>query len=503
MKNSIIKKQTIQSTVFAYAGVLVGTITQAFLIPNFLTTEQNGLLALLLSWMYVFCQIASLGFNSAGTKYFSFFRSPEENHRGFLFYGLLINGIGLLIGTVFFILGKPYLIHTEASGTNQLLDTYYFYLLPIAFATVLFNLFDNYARGLYDSVHGVFYSQFLQRLFFLLSLLTLVFGWFSFDQFMPLWVLAMSLPTAFMLFRAIRLGNFSFLPNATFFKGPHAAGFVQFAGFSILTGLSSMIIIHLDKIMIHKYLGLSETGIYNTAFLFASVMGMSYNSVLKASSAIVVDALAEENYAKIQTIYQKSSINLLLFGAAVLLLVWVNVDELFSFIKPEYAAGKWALLLIGIGKLVDLGNGINGLILSNSKKYRYDSLLVISFVGILYVLNEWMIPSFGIDGAAYAALIALVYYNFVRTFLVWYFFRIHPFGKEQLILLLLFTLLVYVGQQLPTLSWPFLESIFQMTFQSTFIGSLFLVGVYVSRVSPEVNQLIEVPFTYLRRLFNP
>ena len=101
MKNSIIKKQTIQSTVFAYAGVLVGTITQAFLIPNFLTTEQNGLLALLLSWMYVFCQFASLGFNAAGTKYFSFFRSTEENHRGYLFYGLVINGIGLLIGTLF------------------------------------------------------------------------------------------------------------------------------------------------------------------------------------------------------------------------------------------------------------------------------------------------------------------------------------------------------------------------------------------------------------------
>lgn len=503
MNNSIIKKQTILSTVFSYAGVLVGTITQAFLIPNFLTTEQNGLLALLLSWMYVFCQFASLGFNAAGTKYFSFFRSTEENHRGYLFYGLVINGIGLLIGTLFFIWGKPFLIHTDASGTNPLLENYYFYLLPIAFATVLFNLFDNYAKGLYDSVHGVFYSQFLQRLFFLLSLLTLVFGWFSFNEFMPIWVIAMSLPTVFMFFRIIRLGHFSLVPNPTFFKGPHVLGFAQFAGFSILTGLSSMIIIHLDKIMIHKYLGLSETGIYNTAFLFASVMGMSYNSVLKASSAIVVDAIAEENYAKIQTIYQKSSINLLLIGAAILLLVWVNVDELFSFIKPEYATGKWALLIIGMGKLVDLGNGINGLILSNSKKYRYDSFLVISFVGILYLLNEWMIPSFGINGAAYAALIALMYYNFVRTFLVWYFYRIQPFGKEQAILIGLFFLLVYAGQQLPTLTWPFFAPILQMAFQSTLIGGLYVAGIYYSRVSPEINQLITLPFSYLRRYFTP
>jgi O-antigen/teichoic acid export membrane protein len=485
-----IQKQTIQGTISSYAGVLIGTATQAFLIPNFLSTEENGLMALLLSWMYIFCQVASLGFNSAGTKFFPFFRNPEENHRGFLFHGLVIQGIGFLLTAGLYALAKPWLLATKA-GENPLYETYFWYLLPMAAATLVFNLFDNYARGLYDSVFGTFYSQVFQRFLVLLAVLTVVFGWLSFSEFMPLWSLAIMAPALFMIFRAYRLGNFSLKPSNTFFQSPQAKGFVQFAGFSILTGLSSMIILHLDKIMISKYLGLGDTGIYNTIFLFSSVMGMSYMTVIKASSAIVIDGIQENRMKDVETIYQKSSINLLIFGCLLLATVWVSIDELFSFIKPEYAKAKYALLWIGLGKLVDLAHGINGLILSNSKYYKLDSFLVISFVGLLYFLNDWLIPAYGIEGATYAAFGAVLYYNSLRTGLIWYFFRIQPFRFTHLVILAIFGGCMGLGYLLPTVSgWAFV----QLVFQSSLIGVVFGVLIWMTNVSPELTRLFQTVF---------
>jgi hypothetical protein len=67
----------------------------------------------------------------------------------------------------------------------------------------------------------------------------------------------------------------------------------------------------------------------------------------------------------VESIYKKSSINLFLFGLLVLLGVWLNIDDLFSFIKPEFSIGKTTLIIIGFSKLYDLLHGINGLILSN------------------------------------------------------------------------------------------------------------------------------------------
>lgn len=491
-----IRKQTIQGTISSYAGVLIGTATQAFLIPNFFTTEQNGLMALLLSWMYIFCQIASFGFNSAGTKYFPFFRNPEEKHRGYLFYGILTQGVGFLLTAGLYALAKPWLLATKA-GENPLYETYFWYLLPIAGATLVFNLFDNYAKGLYDSVWGTFFSQVLQRFLVLIAVLTVALGWLTFTDFMPIWSLAIIIPSVLMVIRSVQLGSFSIRPTSTFFQSPQAKGFVQFAGFSIITGLSSMIILHLDKIMISNYLGLSDTGIYNTIFLFSSVMGMSYMTILKASSAIVIDGMQENRMKDVEVIYQKSSINLLIFGCLLLATVWVSIDELFSFIKPEYAKAKYALLWIGLGKLIDLGHGINGLILSNSKYYKLDSLLVLSFVGLLYFLNDWLIPAYGINGATYAAFGAVLYYNTARTGLIWHYFRIQPFRSTHMIILAIFGACMGLGYILPDISsWPFV----QLLFQSGSIGILFLALVWVTQISPELSGLLQIGY---RALISP
>ena len=226
---------------------------------------------------------------------------------------------------------------------------------------------------------------------------------------------------------------------------------------------------------------------------------MSYNTVIKASSAIVIDGMQENRLHDVESIFKKSSINLLIIGCLLLTTVWVSVDELFSFIKPEYAKAKYALLWIGLGKLLDLGHGINGLILSNSKYYKLDSFLVISFVFLLFGLNHWLIPAYGIEGATYAAFLAVLYYNSVRTGLIWYFLRIQPFGFQQIIILAIFSFTMAIGYLLPTLSkWAFV----QLVFQSSLVGSLFLGLIWVSKVSPEINELIRSGWRVIRSLKN-
>ena len=71
---NIIKKQAFLGTIFSYGGVLVGFVTQFFLIGNYLEPAQNGLLAVLLSYMYVLVQLSSLGFNAAGSRFFPHFK---------------------------------------------------------------------------------------------------------------------------------------------------------------------------------------------------------------------------------------------------------------------------------------------------------------------------------------------------------------------------------------------------------------------------------------------
>ena len=186
---SIIKRQTILSTFYSYIGVFFGLITQGYLIPKFFTTQQNGLMAILLGWMYIICQIGSLGFNHAGTKYFPFFRDDKTKHKGYLNLGLKFNIVGLLICIILLYLFKDLIVETNLNNKVQASDSalfrkYFFVLIPISLGTILFNLFDNYAKGLYDSVAGSFFFFFLQRFFLFIVCLGYAFQYFDFNTFM-------------------------------------------------------------------------------------------------------------------------------------------------------------------------------------------------------------------------------------------------------------------------------------------------------------------------------
>ena len=483
---SSIKKQSILSTVYSYLGVGIGLLTQGFILPNYFETNEIGLMAILLSWMYLIAQFASLGFNHAGTKYFSFFRNSSPKNLGYLNLGFKTQTLGFVLSIAFLLLFKDQIISNQNIQDKALLDKFFKLIFPITLATMLFNLFDNYAKGLYNTVAGNLYSQFFQRLFTLLAAVLFVFDSVDFELFRYLWGLGLALPTVFMIYTSAQLGPLNFQKNIAFFQSKIKKEFYVFAAFSVLTGLSSMIILQLDKIMVNSYLGLSSTGIYSTCLLFSSVMGMGYLSVIKASSAVVINALDEKEYSIVETIYKKSSVNLYAFGLLTLLCTWINLDQLFGLVKPEYAAGRTALIIIGISKLFDLLNGINGLILSNSKYFKLDSILIISFVLVLYLLNKSLIPLYGINGAAFSALISVVYYNLARTFLIWKFFKMQPLGWEQIVSTLIFVAILFLGFQLPDLDVKLL-SIF---YKSAVATILFSVFIYLTKSVPDFNSFI-------------
>lgn len=485
---SVIKRQTILGTLYSYLGVAVGMLTQALIIPNFFTTQENGLIQILFAYALIVAQFAGLGYNQAGTRFFSYFRDAQSKHRGYLFTGLLFSAIGYGVGCLGLYLFKDTIIgSTEAD--RQLFGRYFGLLFPLSLATMLFYLFDNYAKGLYDTVHGNFYKEFLQRFLIFLAACLVALGVIDFRIFIILWTVAIGLPTLLMAFRAYQLGNFSLAPNLFLFKSDFRKQFYSFSLFSVATGFSSIIITQLDKLMVKEYLGLSDTGIYSTSILFGSVMTLSYNITAKASTAIVLDSMHSQDYSKVESIYKKSGITQLILGCLILLVAWVNLDTLFSFIKPVYATGKWALIIIGLGKLFELANGVNTLILAYSKYYKLDSVLIALFIVVLYLLNRFFIPLYGLNGAALAAVASVTYYNVMRTFLIWKYFHIQPFSLVQFVIVGLGAAVLLLGFQLPEVGDGLFERILTLAYRSALVGGVFVAGILWLNVSEDLNSV--------------
>ncbi len=482
---NVIKKQAFLGTIFSYGGVLVGFVTQFFLIGNYLEPAQNGLLAVLLSYMYVLVQLSSLGFNAAGSRFFPHFRNAKNGHNGYLFLGLTVGLVGFVITTIGLVLLKDTIIKNEENST-LFADNFYF-LVPLTLATLLFNLLDNYAKNLYDTVTGTFLAQFLQRLLQLVAILFFIFQIVDFQQFMYVWVFAVSFYVVPMLWKASKLEGFSLKPNFSVMTPAFSREFGFYSFLTILTGFSSMVILYIDKIMLAGITTFSETGIYNTASFFGSVMGMSLLAVNKAAQPLIADSFANNDLSNISTIYKKSCTTALIVGCWIFLGIYLNIDNLFLFLKPEYSAGKMVVIIICLGKLFDLATGLNGTILALSKHYIYDTYIMVGLIFITVALNYFLIPIYGMNGAAFALAIATVYYNLARYLVVLIKLSMQPFTFDLVKVIVVALISWLVIRLLPQLGSDKFLSIVDMAYRSVALTLLYGIIIYWSNISPELN----------------
>ncbi|MNY18887.1 hypothetical protein D3C86_1522960 [compost metagenome] len=247
--------------------------------------------------------------------------------------------------------------------------------------------------------------------------------------------------------------------------------------------------------MIAQFVGLNGTGVFTTVIFLTSVLQVPYKSIVRVSAPLVSDYWKYRQHDKMKALYTKVSSVCLVIGLAMFLLCWVNIDFLFSFLKPEFREGIWVFFFIMMGKLVDMYFGLNGAIFSTSKKYRYDVFFTLFLVVAVYVLNYLMIPMWGIAGAAISTSIALLVYNVGRLLFVWYAYKLHPFHRNQFIIIGIGVLTLVAGQLTQGLinnKW------IQFLFESTLVVVLFFGPIYLFSLENETINYIRKALLFMR-----
>ena len=496
----IIKRQTIQSSVYTYAGVAVGFLTQGIFFPNLLSKAQVGLLSLLISLSLVLAQLSNLGTNGTGGRYFPYFRNAERQHNGYLFLTSLTTLIGFALCVLGLWLARPWIIQNYQTQSALFVD-YYYLLIPLTLFTVYFTVFDNYARLLYDPVTGTVLQQFVQRLLILLAGVVYWLGWVTFSQFLGLWLLAFFLQTVLMILGVAR-DEALFLRRRFLALDPELRrNLTRYAALTLTTALSSQIILTIDKVMINntKGLGLEATGVYSIAANFATVIAVPATALYKVSGALIAESWKVNDLKNIFNIYQKSCLNQLIAGCLVFMGVAANLPNVFRFLPAGYEAGYYVILWLGLGKLIDMATGVNGIILNTSRYYAYDSLFFVALTFFTIGVNIYLIPRFGINGAAIGGALATLLYNLARTLFVGFAFRMQPFTWQNLAVVVLATGVWWISVQVsyPTADAPKWRFILDIAWRSALITALFGGLVIALNLSSEVNQA----FAGLRKRF--
>jgi O-antigen/teichoic acid export membrane protein len=463
--------------------MVLGFVNVIYLMPNFLSPEQVGLTKLLISVSAMFAQFSALGFANMTFKFFPYYRSKEQGHQGFFFMLLLIPLVSFLILTVLALIFKPWVLQYYKAEDAALLLKYYNHILLLAFFTLLYILQDAYLKSLYKTVVSSFVQDLLLRVLTSVLVALYAFNWVNFETFVYLYIgincgIALVL-SAYLIF----LKQFFIRPNSQAFKVRPFKEVLGYGMFSFIGNISSVIINNIDSLMILNYLTLDAVGIFMTANFVTSTIRIPAQSILKIVVPQVSDYWREANLPALKSLYQRvTSINLVL-GSLLFIGIWANIDNIFAIMPKVYNEGKYVFFFLGLARLFDIATGLNGVILLTSDKFRYDLLFNALLAVITIGTNYIFIPLYGINGAAFASMLAIVSINLARLLFVWYHFQMQPFVWRSVVIIVIAAVVFGVSEFIPAMPNNFLD----IAVRSSFIAALYGVLILALKASPDAT----------------
>lgn len=487
-----IQRQAVRGTIFNYLGTILGFLYVGILFPKSLSTEEIGLLSVLVAYALIAAQLSSLGFNAITTRLFTYFRNPAKKHNGFMMIGLSVHTIGFIIcSIILLILQYFHLLNREG---NQLFDHYFTFVFIILFAILFFNFFDHYFKVLYNALIGTVLKEFVQRLVIFAAIILVYFNLIEFPEFAYFYVFAFTVPLVIIIVYLIKQNLFSLRFPEQQIETSLKKEMCSVAFYSIISGFAGILTLNIDRIMIQTFIGLGLTGVYTTMFFFGALVSIPSRALMKISSTYIADAWKDNDINLIDKIFRKSVLNQAVIGIVILVALWVNIDNILAILKPSFLPGKYVILVIGGAYLIDMLTGVSNNVLGTSKYFRYTTYFIIIQTVFIIITNVLLISKFGILGAALGSLISKLLFNLLKMGFIYKKFNLLPYSYHIIMALALGGAVYLAGYYLPFYPNPYIDAIIKGGFVTIFYFILIYFFNISEDINLKINQVVSVVF---------
>ena len=483
----ILLKQSFWSSLIIYIGVLIGFINSLILFPKYLKTEEIGLLRQIISAATLLLPLAAFGISGTSIKFYPEFSKDVKSKNEFFSFQFLLTIIGLFLVLILTFIFNKELINFF-SKKSELITDYFDIIFFILFLLTLSTIFESYLKSRMHIILPNFTNGVLNRIFTGFSVLLLSASIINFHQMIYLQVPIYSIGVLILIFYSYKKEKFTIDLNFIKIKNK-INSILNFNIYSLISGFGNIIILNIDILMISALLGLSDTGIYTTAFYIAIIIEMPRRAVSQISTPILSKLFKENNLKSIKNYYKIVSINQLIIGSLLFLLVISNLENIFNLIpnKDNFIKGISIVPIICIAKLITMSSSFGSELILMSKHYKFSVTSIIILAIITVISNYFLIPIYGINGAAYAALLSSIIFNLVKIIFIYYKYRFLPFSIKSVYVIIITIITFLIIYFLPSNQ----NYILDILFKSFFIMIFFVPIIYLFKVSIDLNKLID------------
>ncbi|MFS4474462.1 lipopolysaccharide biosynthesis protein [Chryseobacterium sp. T20] len=486
---SVVARQGFKYSIIGYIGFLLGTVSAIFIFPN--DFEFYGKLRYILPTAEMLVPFVVLGISYSNVK---FFHKVEKDGKkqNMLSLSLLTVFINFVIFTaVFFILPYfyPKFRHSEAWKIKEMILPL---ILILSFCAIFNKYTSNYKRIVVSNIFDNLFPKIANLgafclFFFALSqnITASTSQTIAYTFFFGIFFLML----LGYIYYTNKLEKIQLDFNTDYFKKNNFwKEFFNYSFFGFLGTFGNYLAI--NSFMIGEFMGMEEVGIYSVLYALISLISIPQLGLFNISAPIINKTLADGDMVELDRFHKKTSLTLYFLGAVLFSCIMVGFPYLTQFMPKngtmlrEYEPVVW---IWGSAVLIDLATGFNGNIISLSKYYRFNILVMLLLAGLTIGLNYYFIKNTDLKliGIALSTAISLTIYNVVKIVFNYIVFKVSPLSIEMIFVSIICTLAITVAIVLPN----FNSNLLNLVYKPAVVLILIYVGNYFTRIFPVEDYL--------------
>lgn len=458
---------------FYFVSSFINKALAILLVPlytKYLSPSDYGLIDFISISINLFVIVFSLQLNQAIARYYQDLKDKGESGQ-LIFISLSVSFIVSLIALVVIFYSKSWIDNLLSEPLPEKLFT-------IVCMQIFFQLGFYIIQNVFRYSLNVKTEIFLNVLLTVLSLSSVII-FVVFYKKGVLGVFYAQLISYFICFSLAFLLSYKFIQlkfNYSLLK--------RLLGFSIpliFSGLSVFVFTYIDRLMIGKFLGLQSMGIYGIALRVVTFSTFIFSSFSSALVPLTYKAYKNREFDhQVNKIFDIVSI---ISGLVILFISLFSNEIILIFTTEDYLPASFIIPFLLIATI---SNSFSMFFLGLEIKEKTKKISIIFFVGGLLnlILNFYLIPPFGIVGAAISTLISSLFILLVRAYFSNKFHNISYSFKNLVIVIISALVLSFIGVK----DWLCLGPIL-IVIQKTLI--LFLFGFMLYSLEPYRSIIME------------
>lgn len=473
-----------------YIGFGVGLLNiYLFTRKGIFLDPQYGLYNAFIAIATLMMAFAGFGMPTYIYKFFPYYKShlpDKKNDQAAvaLVTGLIGFAFVLAAGFVF----KHLVIKKYITNAPEIV-TYYRWIFPLGFGLLIFTLLEAWSWQIHKSIFTNFLKELGWRLFTTVLIVLFAFDLIEFDLFIKLFSFSYPFIALVLLLYLLYTKQIHFHFRISKLTRRFKGSILKLSSFVYAALVIFNISLVFDSLLIGSVLDLAQLAVYSVAQNIATMIQAPQRGIISASMIHLATAWKEKNMDLIRKVYQRSSINQLLFAIGFYSLIVMNLqDAVVTFqLKDAYLSAFYVVIFLGLAKVVDMGTGVNAQIIATSTYWRFELFSGVILLLVMLPTSYFLTKEYGIVGTAVAQLISISIYNLIRIIFLWKKFRLQPFSLQSVYILLAggscFAISYLLFRDLHSWTGLFARSLF---FCVSFAG----VAVYMN-LSPDIQPVLQ------------